>query len=193
MTFDVAMANMVFHLIPNRALERTMEGLADVLSPGGLLAWSAPDLGPASSEAVLLHDPNRLLRERWVELLAGGSSSSAVAEEAARQARQALDEAALLEAQSRADRRIRPRPLAAEVTASLAPRFEGETRFATYEMLAGDIVRGLLVPSNQAEFIPEIRNRSLREKVIAELMQDEVLPELRRGPAATGLGLNFYW
>lgn len=190
---DVAMANMVFHLIPGRALERTMAGLAGVLAPGGTLAWSAPDLGPAGPEAVLLHDPNRLLRERWLELLAGGATSSPAATEAARQARAELDEAALAKAQDRADRRIRPRPLASEVDAALAPRFAGETRFATYEMLGEDVVRGLLVPSNQAEFLPEIADRAQREEVIRELMLDDVIPALRRGPAATGLGLNFHW
>jgi SAM-dependent methyltransferase len=191
--FDVAMANMVFHLIPGRALERTMAGLAGVLAPGGLLAWSAPDLGPTSPEAVLLHDPNRLLRERWVELLGGAQTSLPVTAEAARETRAQLDEAALRAAQDRADRRIRPRPLGREVDAALEPHFAGETKLATYEMLGEDIVRGLLVPSNQAEFLPEIADRALREEVIRELMRSEVLPALRRGPAGTGLGLNFHW
>jgi SAM-dependent methyltransferase len=190
---DVAMANMVFHLIPGRALERTMAGLAGALAPGGRLLWSAPDLGPASPEAVLLHDPNRVLRERWLELLAGAPASSPVLTEAAQQARSQLDEEALRAAQDRADRRIRPRPLASEVEAALTPRFEGETRLATYEMLGEDIVRGLLVPSNQAEFIPEIADRALREAVVRELMETEVLPALRAGAAGTGLGLNFHW
>jgi SAM-dependent methyltransferase len=192
-TVDVATANMVFHLIPGKALERTMDGLAGVLSDDGRLFWSAPDLGPASSEAVPLHDPNRLLRERWLELLAGGSSSSSLAVDAACRAQERLDDAALAAAQDRADRRIRPRPLAAEVTAALETRFDGETRFATYEMLGEDILRGLLVPSNQAEFLPEIADREEREAVITELMRREVLPKLREGPAATGLGLNFHW
>jgi len=191
--FDVAMANMVFHLIPGRALGRTMAGLAGVLEPGGLLAWSAPDLGPASAEAILLHDPNRLLRKCWVELLRGKQTSLPVTGEAARKARAHLDEAALRRAQDRAARRIRPRPLAHEVDAALALHFAGETGLATYEMLGEDIVRGLLVPSNQAEFLPEIADRAIREKVIRELMENEVLPALRSGPAGTGLGLNFHW
>jgi SAM-dependent methyltransferase len=192
-TIDVAMANMVFHLIPGRALERTMAGLAGVMAPGGRLLWSAPDLGPAGPEAVLLHDPNRALRERWLELLSGATSSSPLLADAAAEARSQLDEEALRAAQDRADRRIRPRPLAAEADAALDLHFEGESRFATYEMLSGDIVRGLLVPSNQAEFIPEIADRGRREEVIRELMETEVLPVLREGPAATGLGLNFHW
>jgi SAM-dependent methyltransferase len=191
---DVAMANMVFHLIPERALARTMEGLAAVLEPGGLLAWSAPDLGPPSRDAVLLHDPNRALRERWLELLRGEvEAESETVAKAVRLARQELDEEGLRRAQDRADRRIRPRPRAAEVAAALSRDFEGELEPATFEMVGEDIVRGLLVPSNQAEFLPEVADRPLREAVIEELMRNEVIPQLRQGTAATGLGLNFHW
>jgi len=173
---DAAMANMVFHLIPKRALERSMSGLADVLVPEGRLAWSAPDLGPARSGSVLLHDPNRVLRERWLEL--HGSE---------------LDEEAARAAQERADRRIQPRPLTSDVTTALAARFEGEIRLASYEMLSEDVVRGLLVPSNQAEFLPEVTDRGQREDTIRELMLGEVLPQMREGPAGTSLGINLHW
>jgi SAM-dependent methyltransferase len=173
---DAAMANMVFHLIPQRALERSMRGLAEILVPGGRLLWSAPDLGPALPGSVLLHDPNRALRERWLQLH-----------------EQDLDEEVRLAAQERADRRIQPRPLAAEVAAALAPEFDGAIETASYEMLAEDIVRGLLVPSNQAEFLPEIPDRAEREAAIRELMLGEVLPRLREGPAGTSLGLNLHW
>ncbi|HEX5928546.1 MAG TPA: class I SAM-dependent methyltransferase [Solirubrobacterales bacterium] len=174
--FDAAMANMVFHLIPPRALGRTMEQLASVLGPGASLAWSAPDLGPAAPGTVLLHDPNRALRERLLELQGDR-----------------LGEAERRAAQARADRRIRPRPLADDVTAALARQFDGETSVAAYEMLAEDIVRGLLVPSNQAEFLPEIADRAQREETIRRLMLDEVLPQMQAGAAGTGLGLNFHW
>jgi SAM-dependent methyltransferase len=173
---DVAMANMVFHLIPKRALERSLDGLADVLVPGGSLLWSAPDLGPARPGSVLLHDPNRALRERWLELHGGE-----------------LDPETLRATQERADRRIQPRPLASDVTTALATRFEGKARFASYEMLTEDIVRGLLVPSNQAEFLPEVPDRGEREATIRELMLEQVLPRLREGPAGTSLGLNLHW
>jgi SAM-dependent methyltransferase len=174
--FDAAMANMVFHLIPPRALGKTMTELASVLLPGGRLLWSAPDLGPAGPSAVLLHDPNRALRERWLE-----------------RAATELDGTARREGQERADKRIRPRPLASEVTEALASRFDGEVRQVAYEMRNEDIVRGLLVPSNQAEFLPEIADRELRERTIRELMLDEVLPAMQEGPAGTALGLNLHW
>ncbi|HEX5713147.1 MAG TPA: hypothetical protein VFX85_07525, partial [Solirubrobacterales bacterium] len=173
---DLAMANMVFHLIPPRALDRTFAGLAEVLAPGAPLLWSAPDLGPASPGSVLLHDPNRAARERWLQLHG-----------------HELDPELRRAAQERADRRIRPRPLASEVSAALATRFEGETELASFEMLSEDVIRGLLVPSNQAEFLPEITDRAEREATIRELMEDEVLPRLRAGQAGTSLGLNLHW
>jgi SAM-dependent methyltransferase len=175
-TVDAVMANMVFHLIPPRALDRSIDQLASVLTPGGRLLWSAPDLGPPGPNSVLLHDPNRALRELWLE-----------------RARRDLDGGALREGQKRADKRIRPRPLATDVTAALADRFSGEIELAAYEMVNEDIVRGLLVPSNQAEFLPEIPDRERREEVIRELMLDKVLPQMQDGPAGTALGLNLHW
>lgn len=198
--FDAAMANMVFHLIPPKARDRAVEELADVLAPRGRLLWSAPDLGPAGPYAVLLHDPNRALRERWLELLAGDglegerpTKMSEAVTEAVCEARATFDEEDLRQAQSRADRRILPRPLATEVIAALERRFTGETEMRTFEMLSEDIVRGLLVPSNQAEYLPEIPDRSLRESVIRELMGADVIPRLQDGSAGTALGLNLHW
>jgi SAM-dependent methyltransferase len=190
---DVAMVNMVFHLIPARALPRTIDGLADAVRPGGRLLWSAPDLGPAPRDTVLLHDPNRLLRELWLELLAGEREPAPEVAAIVAQARTGRDAGSARADQERADRRIRPRPLASEVVAALERGFDGATRTAAYEMLAEDIVDGLLVPSNQAEFMPEIAARADRETVIRELMTAAVIPGLRAGPAATGLGLDFHW
>jgi SAM-dependent methyltransferase len=190
---DVAMVNMVFHLIPARALPRTVDGLAATVRAGGRLLWSAPDLGPAPRGTVLLHDPNRLLRELWLELLAGGREPDPSIAGIVERARAGRDPAGARAAQKRADRRIRPRPLAGEVVEALGRRFDGETRTAAYEMLAEDIIAGLLVPSNQAEFMPEIAARDDRETVIRELMSTAVIPALRAGPAATGLGLDFHW
>lgn len=193
---DVVMANMVFHLIPPKARERAVDGLAEVLADDGRLLWSAPDLGPAGHWSVLLHDPNRALRERWLELIGGTHDEVGLSEalrEAIRRVREDLDEEALRAAQDRADRRILPRPLASEVVAALERRFEGEAELRTYEMLGEDVVRGLLVPSNQAEYLPEIADRGLREAVIRELMLGDVIPALRKGPAGTALGLNLHW
>jgi SAM-dependent methyltransferase len=199
--FDAAMANMVFHLIPPPALRRAADDLAAVLSPGGPLAWSAPDLGPAGKFTVPLHEPNRLVRQRWLELLAGDAELPewedeqllASLAEALRRAHATLDEEGLSAARERADRRILPRPLAADAVAALETVFEGETTNGGFEMRGEEIVAGLLVPSNQAEYLPEIPDRALREDVVRGLMEHEALPTLRRGPAATGLGLNLQW
>jgi SAM-dependent methyltransferase len=205
---DAVMANMVFHLIPPRALERAAADLARVLTPGGSLLWSSPDLGPPGPYAVLLHDPNRALRERWLELLAGEHSPgplphensdarpplTALVRDSVRRARASLDPAALREAQGRADRRILPRAHAADdVVAALDSHFSGKVEFRTYEMLSEEVLDALLVPSNQAEYLPEIADRALREELIRELMLAEVLPAMQLQPAGTALGLNLQW
>jgi SAM-dependent methyltransferase len=174
---DVAMANMVFHLIPPRALPSAMAQLAGVLVPGGRLLWSSPDLGPPGPYDVLLHDPNRALRARALERLES----------------EGLDEEAMRVARERAERRILPSPLASDVDAALSTAFDGETESRAYEMRAEEIVRGLLVPSNQAEYLPEIDDPERREQIIRELMLDEVIPAMQEGPAGTALGLNLHW
>jgi SAM-dependent methyltransferase len=174
---DVAMANMVFHLIPPRALPSAMDQLAGVLAPGGRLLWSSPDLGPPGPHAVLLHDPNRALRERALERLES----------------EGLDEETLRAARRRAERRILPSPMASDVDSALARHFDGETALRAYEMRAEEIVRGLLVPSNQAEYLPEIEDPERRAQIVSELMLGEVIPEMQSGPAGTSLGLNLHW
>lgn len=205
---DVVMANMVFHLIPSRALDRLAADLASVIAPGGRLLWSSPDLGPAGPYAVLLHDPNRALRERWLGLIdetppaSRSRQASDDAElppmphlrEAVRQARRSLDVVDRRAAQGRADRRILPRASSADdVADALERHFTGKVEIRTYEMLGEEIVDALLVPSNQREYLPEIDERDLREETIRELMLGDVLLTMQDEPAGTGLGLNLHW
>ncbi|HVS29016.1 MAG TPA: class I SAM-dependent methyltransferase [Solirubrobacteraceae bacterium] len=193
---DAVMANMVFHLIPPRALQRVAAELAGVTAPGGRLLWSSPDLGPAGEYAVLFHDPNRALRGRWLELLDGASASAARVREAVREVRATLDARGMSEAQARADRRVFPQAnAAADVAAALANHFTGGAQLErqTYEILPHDLLDTMLVPSNQGEYLPEISDRALREDVIRELMLGEVVPAMREGPACTAVGLNVQW
>jgi len=193
---QVVMANMVFHLISPVALGRAARELAGALVPGGRLLWSSPDLAPAGPYAVLFHDANRAVRRRWLGLLGGRepAARAPVAAEAARRARAALDEDDLEAAGKRAARRILPRPnKAAEVVAALSAHLRGEIELRTYEMLDCDLVDALLVPSNNGEYLPEIEDRSLRERVVRELMLGDVLPELGASAAGTGLGLGIRW
>jgi SAM-dependent methyltransferase len=195
-TMDAVMANMVFHLIPPRALERMTADLASVLAPGGRLLWSSPDLAPAGPHAVLFHDPNRALRRRWLELLARERAAAHPdgLERAVRHARSNLDAADSRQVGRRADSRILPEPNSAQAVAdALSAHFTGTIETRTNEMLREDIVDALLVPSNQAEFLPEIADRPLREDAIRHLMLREILPAMEQRPAGTGMGLNVHW
>jgi len=180
-TVDVVMANMVFHLVPPQALERMAEELAGVTDEAGRLVWSSPDLGPPGPYAVLFHDANRALRKRWLELVADGHLPGQVATP---------------HGQRRADRRVRPHPNAVDdVVGALTEHFVGESqlKLGTHEILEEDLLDTLLVPSNQDEYLSEIADRRVREKVIRELMAEEVLPAMRLGPAGTAVGLNVQW
>jgi len=198
---DVVMANMVFHLVRPRALESMATELASVTGRGGTLIWSAPDIGPAGTYAVLFHDANRALRRRWLEFLdAGASGEDLFADgplrDATRGIRDSLNDAAKRDARTRANRRVLPDPnIAADVFGALANAFEGpnELRTETHELLVKDIVDTLLVPSNQGEYLPEIADTQIREAVIRELMLGEILPDLRAGGAGTAGGLNVHW
>lgn len=204
---DAVMANMVFHLIPPQALQRAAADLAGVTAPTGSLVWSAPDLGPAGAYALLFHDANRALRRRWLELLGGRhpphpdpsgrrSAPTAPLREAVRQAHRNFDQAARSRADARANRRVLPQANSSlDVTSALAGQFGGPVAIErqTHEILGQDVLQTLLVPSNQAELLPEITDRDLREEVIRELMLGEVLPALQDGAAGTALGLNVQW
>jgi len=193
-TMDVVIANMVFHLIPQRALRRTAADLASVLRPDGRLVWSSPDLGPPGEYAVLFHDPNRALRQRWVGLLTGDQKTGTTLRAAVTHARGSVSESRLRAAQKRAARRILPSAhRAADVAAALEEYMTGGLAFPTFELLNADVIDTLLVPANQREYLPEISDAALREDAIRELMLDQILPEFADGPAATAAGLNIQW
>ena len=202
---DLVMANMVFHLIPVSALGRVAAEIAEVLVPGGRFLWSSPDLGPPGPHAVLFHDPNRALRSLWLELLAGDGEAAAgvgegseplpaAADSAVRRARESASGADARSAGERAKRRILPDAnLAEDVEGALAEVLTGRTERPTYEILDQEVVDVLLVPSNGAEYLPEIEDRGARKELIRSLMRARVLPEMRRGPAGTAVGLNVQW
>lgn len=191
---DLVLSSMVFHLVPAKALGRVADGLADVSAPAARLLWTAPDLAPAEPETLLFHDPNRALRGRWKELLTGAAEpTSAVQRSAVAGARRRAADGPLVD-DARAGRRVLPRPnTAAAVADALTGHFSGGVSTSAHEMIERETLELLLVPSNQEEYLPEIEDTPTRSALIEELMADEVLPALRDGPAATGLGSNIHW
>jgi hypothetical protein len=107
-----------------------------------------------------------------------------------------LTDVARRNARVRANRRVLPEPnTATEVFGALAGAFPGpsELRLETHELLVKDIVDTLLVPSNQAEYLPEIADPAVRGAVIRELMLGQVLPSMRADGAGTAGGLSVQW
>ncbi|MFI1869173.1 class I SAM-dependent methyltransferase [Streptomyces jumonjinensis] len=189
---DVVLANMVFHLLNGDAMRRAAASIAEVLRPGGLLAFSAPDLAPATPYSVLFHDPNRLLRRYWLAAL--DSADPAGLPPVVRAAVAAVRPASRAEAQRRADRRILPAArTVSSVEAALTPHFLGRTRRRTDELLAEESLMTALVPANQTEYLAEVSDPRVRGELIHHLMSGRVLPELMAGPAGTALGLSIAW
>ncbi|MFE1880682.1 class I SAM-dependent methyltransferase [Streptomyces diastatochromogenes] len=189
---DVVMANMVFHLLREGPMRHAAASIADVLAPGGRLVFNAPDLGPATRNSVLFHDPNRLLRKHWLNALDAADPSDCPAPLRKAVARARSSER--VNAQKRADRRILPTPQSLEgVVAALEPFMTGTSFGQTFELLAEENLATALVPSNQAEYLAEITDRTTREEVIRFIMRERVFPELSKGPAGTGLGYNIEW
>ncbi len=192
---DVVISSMVFHLIPPKALERVAASLAEVTAPGGRLLWNAPDLGPPGPWAVPFHEPNRMVRERWKQLLTGAAEPATPLQAAAlRAARERAARGLALVDDERADKRILRRPHnAPDVAAALGGHFTGAVTTQTHEIVPSETLDTLLVLSNQREYLPEIEDLTLRSALIRELMLGEVLPALRAGPASTGGGYNVHW
>ncbi|MER5792271.1 class I SAM-dependent methyltransferase [Streptomyces sp. NPDC001980] len=189
---DVVMANMVFHLLREGPMRHAAASIADVLAPGGKLVFNAPDLGPATRNSILFHDPNRLLRKYWLKAL--DAADPADCHESLREAVARARSAGRADAQKRADRRILPTPQSIEgVVEALEPFMTGTSFGQTFELLAEENLATALVPSNQAEYLSEITDRETREEVIRFIVRECVFPELSKGPAGTGLGYNIEW
>ena len=75
----------------------------------------------------------------------------------------------------------------------LSARFRGAITTQAHEIADRETLDTLLVPSNQGEYLPEIEVPEIREAVIAELLDGDVLPALHASPAGTALGYNVHW
>src|SRR3954452_3470863 len=191
---DVILSSMVFHLIKPRAFVRVVDGLGQLLKPGGRLLWSTPDVGPAGPFAVLFHDPNRALRAHWKALVAGEAEPrTSLQRDAVAVARRARDGAPLI-ADDRADKRILKDANTRDgLGQMLAARFAGAITTQAHEIADRETLDTLLVPSNQGEYLPEIEDVAIREAVIEELLHGDVLPVLHASPAGTALGYDVHW
>ena len=205
---DLVTANMVFHLIPPRALDRLAVELAGVLKGDGRLLWTSPDLGPAPHDAALFHEPNRRLRARLLQVLDDPSSLPALldraraplcagsADLAQRMAEisQALGPAERARAAAMAERQILPQANAASRVeeALLAASFQGEMSTRCFEMPAEDSLAAILTPANQ-RMLAEIADVDVRRRFIELVMIQDVLPGLSNGPAGTAYGFSMQW
>jgi DNA-binding MarR family transcriptional regulator len=204
---DLAIASMVFHLVPPAALARLFDGLADVLHEDGSLVWNAPDIGPAPPHASLFHQPNRALRRRLLEILDEPALLDGILDrlDPSERARYAdlparlgaiggeLTKEARVAAQLAADRQILPVANdAGAIADALARRFDGKMFAKSFEIRPADSLTAMLVPANQ-RYLPEIEDLALRRRVTTLLMTHEILPALCDGLAGTTYGFSLHW
>jgi SAM-dependent methyltransferase len=206
-TIDLAIASMVFHLIPPRALGGVFEGLAEVLKEDGTLLWNAPDLGPPLPASDLFHEPNRRLRRLALEAIDDGTRLRALLERfpsrerrlyadlpaELERVRAALTPQKRAEAERLANRQVMPTPTtAAFVEAERRRLFSGQLFFQTFEICTEESLDAILVPANQ-RCLDEIEDREVRRRLTMFLMTHDVMPAMNDGPAGTSRGFNVHW
>ena len=206
-TVDVILASMVFHLIPKSALPGLIKDFSQILKHGGALIWNSPDIGPANHGSVLFHEPNRQLRARMLELLEDPNRCLGLIERVTPSERgEFVDLPARLKRTSAALTPVRRAECAAAANRQILPvatdvsyveevlnaAFWGDTFSKSFEMLPGESVDTILVPSNQ-KYLAEIEDPETRRKLIRLLMLHEIMPALHSGAAGTAFGFSVHW
>jgi SAM-dependent methyltransferase len=206
-TIDLAIASMVFHLIPPRALPGVFDGLAEGLKDDGRLLWNAPDLAPPLPASDLFHEPNRRLRRRALEVIDDDTRLLAVLERLPKKERLAYADLPVQLGQVRAEltpqkraaaerlanRQVLPTPTAVEfVEGELRRVCRGEVFFQTFEMRTEESLDAILVPANQ-RCLAEIEDFDVRRRLTTLLMMRDVMPSMGNGPAGTSCGFNVHW
>ncbi len=204
---DVVMASMVFHLIQPPGLMRAVRGIAQVLKPDGELFWSAPDIGPALDHSILFHDPNRMARQEalrcfdepsYLADLLGQLSKEEASQfvglpAAVANAKQSLSTEARLAAETSAGQQVLEVSNSREIlTKVLGHAFDGEVRSRVIEMMPGDSLNALRIPSNQRIF-EEIADMKVRASLLDLVMEFVVLPKIVSGHAGTSAGYGITW
>lgn len=203
---DIVMASMVFHLVPPAALTRMFQNFADVMTPGGLLSWSSPDIGPATTDAVLFHDVDRVTRRRLLEYLerpdaltatpwSGGTKASMGEIASALKSKLAQFTAEQRAAcAAGAERQVlsapnTPRDLVTAAEPWFAP---SDVRNAHYEITPEELLEIAFIPSNRRYF-GEVADLPIFERLVGGILLEEVVPQLRSGRARARQGLSVQW
>ncbi|GHJ15488.1 class I SAM-dependent methyltransferase [Micromonospora sp. AKA38] len=185
---DVIMANMVFHLIPEKAMDKMLSSFRGALRPDGVVVWNSPDIASGDAASFLFHDVNRAVRST---VLHGPVDDTIPL--AARQIIQKVRATTSPELARRADRRILPHAHeAAALHGRFLRHFDGVYEHANYEILPDELLDTLLVPSNAAEYFPEISSRGDRELLIRNIIP-RVMNTFRKLPGKTATGLSIRW
>jgi len=185
---DIVMANMVLHLVRPSGIRRLARDIQEVLTPTGKFIWTAPDLGPPRDGSVLFHDPNRMMRKKWLDILHNSSSPSPGGIDKL-SARNLLTQTSIM----RANRRILRQPNSfEEVVRALEGALRGRAWRRFFEIEQRDVVNTMMVPSNHSEYLSECEDCDKRVQLVEYLME-MVFEDLSDNPARTEAGLMIDW
>lgn len=204
---DLIISSMVFHLVRPAALPDLARNLASVMADDGELIWNTPDTGPPLPNSVLFHEPNRRVRRALLQVLADPSELEGLiarlpepiraryADLPARldSERQRLGPEERVAAERAANRQILARATGVStLMTELSGVFVGKFFNKTFEIRDQDCGDAILIPANQ-RILAEIADSDTRTRLAELLMTHEVLPALRRSPAASSFGFNLHW
>ena len=169
---DLVVANMVFHLVPPKALHAAFGGVRRAMVHGALLVWTAPDLEHRSTRGLLFHDANRQVRAEFERLVAAGRVEI--------DTDVPVGAPVTITAASRAlaTKQIPDPPLsAAAVFAAFRSHFDGGTfRLAT--PITPSAVRRAALLSPNLRNLNEIKGDDHRRAVCEAILDRWVLPEM---------------
>ena len=66
---NIIVSSGVLHLIKTRALSKLFDSFSNVLEDGGKLFWDSPDVGIASKNSILFHNPYREMRTIALDII----------------------------------------------------------------------------------------------------------------------------
>jgi hypothetical protein len=184
---DIIIANMVFHLVPPKALPTMFRGFHDALVKQGLLAWNSPDIGPASGDSCLFHDVNRASRRKLLEYLKNPSMVASICPKswspetirAFGSRAEEFTQENLLACEAIAEKQILSVPNTVGILSEAARSwFEtSNSRTANYNISADDLLELALIPSNR-RILVEIANLPCFEQILAGIQREKVMPSM---------------
>jgi hypothetical protein len=205
---DIIIANMVLHLIPLKVLPSLIDDFAQVLKSQGSFLWNSPDTAPAPSDALLIHDPNRVMRKLALSLINDKDKLLNFFELIPMDIRSQYSElikhlsqininlssSKRVEAENAANKQIlkNPHPVRCIVEILEKSFLQGNIFASNTHITSNDLLKLISMPSNQ-KYLMEIEDPEMRKDFILLLMKFNILPKFCNYNKEQGTYANLHW